>query len=211
MELLAEKAYVAIKHDILSCAIAPGEVINEKSVAAQLGTSKTPIRHAISKLAADGFVEVFPRQGTMVRHISIKDIKNVYLVRELTEPGTSALAASRATPQDIERLESLDRRLLDSGTESIDLEQHAAFHVAVAEITRVPQLVTIIASLHDQLRWFLAAQAADHGPRPPKRNHRRLLDAIRAGDADLARAITAETIVLSRDWMLNSMLDPVGR
>ncbi len=211
MELLAEKAYAAMKHDILSCAIAPGEVINEKSVAAQLGTSKTPIRHAISKLAADGFVEVFPRQGTMVRHISIKDIKNVYLVRELTEPGTSALAASRATPQDIERLESLDRRLLDSGTESIDLEQHAAFHVAVAEITRVPQLVTIIASLHDQLRWFLAAQAADHGPRPPKRNHRRLLDAIRGGDADLARAITAETIVLSRDWMLNSMLDPVGR
>ena len=211
MELLAEKAYAAMKHDILSCAIAPGEVINEKSVAAQLGTSKTPIRHAISKLAADGFVEVFPRQGTMVRHISIKDIKNVYLVRELTEPGTSALAASRATPQDIEHLESLDRRLLDSGTESIDLAQHAAFHVAVAEITRVPQLVTIIASLHDQLRWFLAAQAADHGPRPPKRNHRRLLDAIRGGDADLARAITAETIVLSRDWMLNSMLDPVGR
>lgn len=211
MELLAEKAYAAMKHDILSCAIAPGEVINEKSVAAQLGTSKTPIRHAISKLAADGFVEVFPRQGTMVRHISIKDIKNVYLVRELTEPGTSALAASRATPRDIEHLESLDRRLLDSGTESIDLEQHAAFHVAVAEITRVPQLVTIIASLHDQLRWFLAAQAADHGPRPPKRNHRRLLDAIRGGDAELARAITAETIVLSRDWMLNSMLDPVGR
>jgi DNA-binding GntR family transcriptional regulator len=211
VELLAEKAYAAIKHDILSCTLAPGEVINEKSVAARLGTSKTPIRHAISKLAADGFVEVFPRQGTMVRHISIKDIKNVYLVRELTEPGTSALAANRATPEDIEHLESLDRRLMDTGNESIDLEQHAAFHVAVAEITRVPQLVTIVASLHDQLRWFLAAQAADHGPKPPKRNHRRLLDAIRAGDAELARSITAETIVLSRDWMLKSMLDPVGR
>lgn len=211
MELLAEKAYAAMKDDILSCALAPGEVINEKALAARIGTSKTPIRNAINKLAADGFVDVFPRQGTLVKHISIKDIKNVYLVRELTEPGTSALAASRATAADIELLESLDERLLDSGTESIDLEQHAAFHVAVAEITRVPQLVTIIASLHDQLRWFLAAQAADHGPKPPKRNHRRLLDAIRTGDAELARAITAETIALSRDWMLQSMLDPGDR
>ncbi|GAB3759564.1 GntR family transcriptional regulator [Microlunatus parietis] len=206
MELLAEKAYVAIKQAILSCTIAPGEVINEKAFAHQLGTSKTPIRHAINKLAADGLVEVFPRQGTIVRHISIRDIKNVYLVRELTEPGTSALAAARATEADILRLEQLDDRLIATGADSIDLEQHAAFHVAVAEITRVPQLITIIAGIHDQLRWFLAAQAADHGPKPRKRNHRRLLNAIREHDAEQARAITAETIAMSRDWMLQSMI-----
>jgi len=206
VELLAEKAYASLKQDILSCTLPPGEVINEKALAARLGTSKTPIRHAINKLAADGFVEVFPRQGTIVKHITIRDIKNVYLVRELTEPGASALAASRADDADIERLETLDEQLVNSAAESIDLEQHAAFHVAVAEITRVPQLITIIAGLHDQLRWFLAAQAADHGPQPPKRNHRRLLDAIRGHDAEQAREITAEAVALSRDWMLQSMI-----
>lgn len=210
MELLADQAYAALKNDILSCTLAPGEVINEKARAELLGTSKTPVRNAINKLAADGFVEVFPRQGTIVKHISIRDIKNVYLVRELTEPGTSALAAGRATADDIHQLESLDDRLLNSGTDSIDLEQHAAFHVAVAAITRVPQLVTIITGLHDQLRWFLAAQAAEGGPRPPKRNHHRLLDAIRTQDPELARSITAESIALSRDWMLQSMIELEG-
>lgn len=206
MELFAERAYGVIKRDILSCALPPGSVINEKKLATDFGFSKTPVRQAINKLVAEGFVEVYPRQGTLVKHVQVRDIKNVYLVREMVEPGASALAAARATPEDIERLESLDDLQLSSGTDMLDLEKHAAFHIAVAEITRVPQLVEIITGLQDQMRWFLAAQAADGGPMPPKQNHHRLVDAVRRGDQEEARAITAESVALSRQQLLQRII-----
>lgn len=206
MELLAEKAYAAIKDEILSCALEPGSLINEKALAADLGFSKTPVRQAIGKLVAEGFVEVYPRQGTLVRHVQVRDIKNVYLIRQLVEPEASALAASRATPDDIEHLKQLDNHQLSAGEEMLDLRSHAEFHVSVCQLARIPQLTTIVAGLQDQMRWFLAAQHADGGPMPPKHNHHRLVDAIGRGDADGARAITEESIRLSREQLLQKII-----
>lgn len=206
MELLAEKAYTAIKDEILSCALEPGSLINEKALAAELGFSKTPVRQAIGKLVADGFVEVYPRRGTLVRHVQVRDIKNVYLIRGLVEPEASALAALRATPEDIVQLERLDDHQLSAGEEMLDLRSHAEFHVCVCRIARVPQLTSIVAGLQDQMRWFLAAQHADGGPMPPKHNHHRLVDAIRRGAAEDARSITEESIRMSREQLLQKII-----
>ncbi|MDN5724596.1 MAG: GntR family transcriptional regulator [Propionibacteriales bacterium] len=205
-ESLAERAYVGIKEEVLSCALPPGSLINEATLADQFGTSKTPVRQAIGKLAGEGFVDVFPRRGSLVRAVQVRDIKHVFLIRSLVEPEASALAARNATPSDIARLEELDDHQLSSGTDMLDLAAHAKFHVSVVQIARVPQLTSIITSLQDQMRWFLAAQVADGGPMPPKANHHRLVTAIRTHDAEEARAITEESIRMSREQLLHRII-----
>lgn len=204
MTSLAEHAYEGIKEEILSCAMAPGSLMNEAELARTFGTSKTPVREAIGRLAAEGFVEVFPRRGCLVRMVQVRNIKNVYLVRTLVEPEASALAAQSATAAEIAHLQELDDRL-EQG-DQLDLRAHAEFHVGVCRMARVPQLTEIVSSLQDQMRWFLAAQHADGGPMPPKTNHRRLLEALRAHDAEQARAITEESIRLSRSRLLQRIV-----
>jgi len=203
---LREVAYHSLKDDILSCRRRPGETLNEKDVAAQLGISKTPIREALTMLMGEGFVEVYPRQGTIVRHAAVRDIHNVMLVRKLTEPEVSAQAASRATGDDVAQLREMDRRQMASDSEWLDLDMHARFHVAIAEVARIPQLITVVRAMQDQMRWFLATHAAEGGTPYPKHNHAELVDAIERSDADGARAITQQSIAMSRGNLLRHLL-----
>lgn len=205
---LRESAYETLKEQILSAQRAPGETLNEKEVAASLGVSKTPVREAISRLSAEGFVEVYPRQGTIVRHIQVRDIKNVLLVRSLVEPEAAYQAALRATPEDVEQLGTLDDEQIATPEGAWpDLRQHARFHVAVAEVGRVPQLTAIVATVHDQVRWFLASHAREGGAPFPMRLHETLLEAIARGDADEARRVSEESVRTSRANLLRNLID----
>ncbi|MFX4271755.1 GntR family transcriptional regulator [Propionibacteriaceae bacterium Y1685] len=210
MESLADRAYSGIKEEILSCAMEPGSLINEAALATTFGTSKTPVRQAIGRLAGEGFVDVFPRRGSLVRAVQVRDIKNVYLVRTLVEPEVSALAARSATADDITHLQDLDDQLISTDGDTLDLRAHAEFHVSVCRIARVPQLTSIVSALQDQMRWFLAAQHADGGPMPPKTNHHRLLQAISDHDPEQARAITEESIRMSRARLLQRIIHTSG-
>lgn len=203
---LRELAYRTLKEDILCCRRRAGETLNEKDVAAQLGISKTPIREALTMLMGEGFVEVYPRQGSIVRHAAVRDIHNVMLVRQLTEPEVSAQAASRATSDDVARLHELDRLQMAGSSESLDLEMHARFHVTVAEVARIPQLTTVVRAMQDQMRWFLASHAADGGAPYPKHNHAELVDAIERRQPDEARGITEQSISMSRGNLLRHLL-----
>lgn len=203
---LREVAYQTLKEDILSCRRAAGETLNEKDVAAELGISKTPVREALTMLMGEGFVEVYPRQGTIVRHAAVRDIHNVMLVRQLTEPEVSARAASRATAEDIAALREMDRQQMNTDSEWLDLEMHARFHVGVAEVARIPQLTTVVRAMQDQMRWFLASHAAQGGQPYPKHNHAELVEAIEAGQPDDARALTEQSIAMSRNNLLRHLL-----
>lgn len=203
---LREIAYQTLKEDILSCRRRAGDTLNEKDVAAQLGISKTPVREALTMLMGEGFVEVYPRQGTIVRHAAVRDIHNVMLVRELTEPEVSARAASRATAEDVAALRRLDRQQMDSVSNWLDLEMHSRFHVAIAEVARIPQLTTVVQAMQDQMRWFLATHAAEGGQPYPKHNHTELIDTIESGQPEDARALTEQSIAMSRGNLLRHLL-----
>lgn len=199
-------AYQSLKEDILSCQLRPGDTVYEKDVADRLGTSKTPVREAIAVLTGEGFVEVYPRQGTIVRRAGVRDIRNVMLMRHLVEPEASAQAASRAVDSDIARLRVLDEEQLNGNLPSLDLEQHAQFHIAVAEIARIPQLTTVVRAMQDQMRWFLATHASDGGAPFPKHSHVPLVDAIERGCPDDARDIAEERISMARETLLRHLI-----
>ncbi len=83
---LKEKAYNLIKEKIIKCELMPGSDISEAQVAEELGMSRTPVREALLRLEQEKFVNIYPRKGIIVSPISVKDIYEVFQVRQMVEP-----------------------------------------------------------------------------------------------------------------------------
>lgn len=190
-----ERVYGLLRADILRCELRPGQLIIEADLADRYGTSKTPVRQALSRLAMEGMVDTLPRRGWMVRHITVRDVRHVYLLRRLLEPEAAAMAAEIATPNDIARLERLDEEQWAAGREEMDFSLHSDFHLAVADLARVPRLSGILAGLHTHVQWFLRVQALDdEGHVPRKHRHTELIAAIRDRDAQAARNVMTRNL-----------------
>ena len=86
MMSLKRKAYDIIKENIITCRYMPGEFLNETQLMEEIGTSRTPIREALSKLEQEKFVRILSKKGIMVSELSLKEIGDVYQVRLMLEP-----------------------------------------------------------------------------------------------------------------------------
>ncbi|MDY8108754.1 GntR family transcriptional regulator [Fulvimarina sp. 2208YS6-2-32] len=103
----ADRVYEEIRRGILKGSLKPGEKITEELLAERFGASRTPVRSAIVRLAADGFVDMTPRSGTVIKHRSQRDIADIYEVRALLESAAAGLAARSRTTADLDALKSL--------------------------------------------------------------------------------------------------------
>ena len=205
---LAEQAYAKLKRDIVGCRHRPGSLINEGELAALYGMSKTPIREALSLLEREGFIQVLPRRGTLVKTIELEDIQNTFLLRMLIEPESAALAASRGTTQQLKVIsETSDavgtKRRSNAGAEQ--LTAHRLFHEAIAEASGIREMVTLVRSLHDKVEWFYNYERVPTAHSSGD-NNGDLASAICAGDADRARSLAAESIRLARQHLIDVLI-----
>lgn len=77
--------YAVLRHRIIMFELLPGELLSEHRLAAQLGTSRTPVRRALDRLAGEGCVEVFPQRGTQVSRISLARLHQAVFLRTALE------------------------------------------------------------------------------------------------------------------------------
>ena len=82
-DLLSTKVYRILKASIIKGDLKPGEKLLERKIAEQLGVSRTPVREAIQKIAAEGFVKMEPNLGIVVHEFSFKDLKEVLQIRRV--------------------------------------------------------------------------------------------------------------------------------
>ena len=97
-EALADRAYYAIRELIVSLDLRPGLVVNERELMQRLDLGRTPIREAVRRLAQEQLVEVFPRRGTFVTNVEIRDLASICDVRSAssrTQPGSPPSARMR--------------------------------------------------------------------------------------------------------------------
>lgn len=207
---LTETAYKHVKKRILSLELAPDSLVDEASIARDLGVSKTPVRQALNRLAQEGFVRVLAQRGTLVARSSLSDIQQVYLLRQLLEPEVSRLAALRATGDQITHLMRLDQEFERSDELEPDLDKHTEFHVAVAATAGVPRLTRIVTELQEQMQWFMAVRAAAGGILPARHHHQELVNAIEAGDGEAARQITEQSLRQSRENIVREIVATSG-
>ena len=104
---LGAEAYGRIRERIVSLELPPAMLIDEQSLAAEIGLGLTPVRQALRRLAWENLVVIMPRRGTLVADVNPADLSALFEVRIELEGLAAELAASRATPRQLEALADL--------------------------------------------------------------------------------------------------------
>jgi DNA-binding GntR family transcriptional regulator len=193
----ADRAYKRIKDMIVTLEMSPGTVIQEHVLKEQLKLGRTPIREALKRLEAENLVIIKPRRGIFVADITITDLTQIYEVRIELETLCARLAAQRATPAFINRMEGLvdEYRAIASSDLSALFAIDRQFHITLAEATQNVFLSRELALFYNlSLRiWYLALnsiQAIDIDVEA----HPSILDAIKHQDTILAEERMREHI-----------------
>src|SRR3954452_7882627 len=111
----AERTLASLRELILDGDLRPGTRLGEGELAARLGVSRTPVREALTRLAAEGLVEIAPNRGARVATWTVAELEGVFDLRMSLEPQLTGFAVARATPEDVAELEELAQRMVDVG------------------------------------------------------------------------------------------------
>lgn len=184
----------------------------ERDLAGKFVVSRTSVREALRALESLGFVEIRPGEGTFVREGSVEAlveplalvltsqreaIGDLFEARRLLEPAIAALAARRATPEEIQEME----RILDEQAKEIDrggtgLVQDDQFHSAIAAAAHNQVITRLVHAIMDLLSQ--GREESLHTPGRPQRSHQdhqRVLEAIRRRQASAAEQAMREHVI----------------
>ncbi|MDI2099554.1 GntR family transcriptional regulator [Ruicaihuangia caeni] len=192
----SDRAYRTLRDEIVRWELRPGTVLAEVEQAARLGVSRTPLREALSRLAADGLVAAHAGRGLVVTAMSADDIRNLFEVRRALDEQAARLAAQRADDEVFSELESAFERapeLLrgDDPDRDAYYELVARFDAALDDAVQNPYLVGAMKQLRTHL-VRIRRLAIDDLPRlrAGAAEHLLIVRAIRAGDGELAAHAT---------------------
>lgn len=215
---LAERAYVALREEVLNHRLPVGELLNERWLCEQLGYGRTPVREALQRLHQEELVQVVPRKGVLIRPDSISRILDLLDARSIIEPVLAGRAAERATPADVDALKQImspDDATHQPDASSVDrfIERDRAFHAKLAEIGGSAVLIEVQKALHERAMRFWYSnlwRTLDEGKAADE--HAAVIDAIARGDAPAATRTMAAHIaeITARLRKLQSMA-PGGR
>lgn len=195
---LEEMVFSKLEEEILSGMLARGEALGEIALSKRLGVSRTPVRGALHRLAEEGLVQVLPNRGATVIGINMDDLVDIYNIRERLEGLASALAAKRATPEEIKRLtdvvELADFYISKNDTEHIK-ELDTVFHSIIYSASGSRFLSGTLSELHRKIKSYRKRSLAVPGRlEKTAEEHREILEAIKRGDAEEADRLTSDHI-----------------
>lgn len=216
---LYEQMAQNIREQIVRGELSAGDKLpNERLLAEQFGVSRTVVRETIKTLKQEGLIEVRPGLGTFVVDatgealtqsfgllMSIskeRSLMDIVEIREILEPEIAALAATRATPEDIEGMERAIV-VMDDNLKSIPqyTEGDHSFHLTLAKATKNSIIPLLMASIVDLLQELRTRIAQVEGARERgQEHHRRIIQAVKAKDPQAAReAMQAHLRQVRRD------------
>jgi DNA-binding GntR family transcriptional regulator len=207
---IAEKAYRELRLSVVECRVAPGQHLTEAAVARQLGVGKTPAREALRRLVLEGLARVRPRHGYIVAPITLRDVQELFDLRLLVEPAAAAMATGNLQTVSTTNLKRLSLVGYDRGGPGAVrkfVRSNTEFHEQIARLSgnhRVEHLVVQLLSESERLINFGALSHPQSARTVDE--HVRLVEAIEAGNAPLARRIAEEHIRATREMVIESLL-----
>ncbi|MFJ6983382.1 MULTISPECIES: GntR family transcriptional regulator [unclassified Streptomyces] len=191
---LRERVYEALLELITTRALRPGEHLVENELADRLGVSRQPVREALQRLNAEGWVELRPAQGAYVRLPTEEEAGQLLAVRALLRSEAAGLAATRARPADVEALTGICGQG-GSAVAADDLDRagtlDALFHAKVMDLAGNAVLAGLAAQIDRRARWYHAPGSRARDGRTWS-GYRDVTAAIAAGDQPLAARLTRE-------------------
>jgi DNA-binding GntR family transcriptional regulator len=188
----SERIYLDLRRRIRDLDLLPGSRLDKNAIALEFGVSRAPVSEAFSRLAEEGLVDVFPQSGTFVSPVRREDIRESLLIRTGLEVEATRRVAAIADDQLLEQLEANlhDQDLAVNGGDLRALyELDEAFHAIIFDALHAARVHRLL----EQSRAILDRPRFHALPEPGRAKdtvaeHRRIADAIRTGDAELAGA-----------------------
>jgi DNA-binding GntR family transcriptional regulator len=204
----AASLYETIRDDIISGRLKPNERLVVADLAERHGTSTNPVREVLQLLRGEGYVVFSPNRGARVRPIDHDFVRNIYEISALIEPMLTRWFVGMATHEDIAELERIENLIeannfadpiLHSG---LDVEFHTVvyqrhYNRYAAEIWWKHREVLRAVSQRYHTTLIRRAQVI--------REHRELIQFIKAGEADKAASIVAQHVEGSGRHILEHM------
>jgi DNA-binding GntR family transcriptional regulator len=206
---LEDYAHHALKQAILSQQLAPGEEVTLQSLEEALGVSRTPIRQAVRRLAASGFISMLPHTTLRVRELDVAEARELYRIRRPLEVIAVAQAIERRTDEDVALLEealSASERAYEAAEPWEIITANRMLHRRLYAPCAMPILLGVIEDLSDRCeryRWTeIVAQATAAESR---RQHRDLVAAARDRDARLAETLVERHLDLAEQTVVAAL------
>jgi GntR family transcriptional regulator, rspAB operon transcriptional repressor len=195
---LPDHVYAVLKQQILSCVLKPDERLIEKRLCEELRVSRTPLREALNRLSHEELLSFQPHAGYRVASITINSFRNLIELRAIVEPQAAALAAQRATEEDIADLRACASLPYDPNDDRgfVDYcRANAKFHLRVVRTARNAALENIVMSaldLYQRPTYLKIGRQLD--PKNPSAKHIAITEAIAQHNVELARDIMLQHI-----------------
>ncbi len=164
---LAEEAYERLVRKITRLEAEPGSVLVERDLMAEFGIGRTPLREAMQRLAIERLVNHQPNRGMFVSEITAAGVQQIYEFRAMLDGQAAALAAARATAEQVHALDTLQRELV-SATEEGDVDAYVEadrhFYRVLGEAAHnawIADSIPRIFNLHLRL-WFFISRRLGH-------------------------------------------------
>lgn len=190
-----------LREGILACVFSPGQRLDVKALADQLGVSPTPVKDAINRLAAEGFIDIRPRSGTFVAEITPEGVAETFEIRRALECLAAEAVVQRLTPQLLKRfaglIEELDRPIASEEDLMAHERANVALHALIVEASGNRRLQEIYRSLNAHLtiaRIHSRRRPNAHRLDKEQEEHRAILTALEARDAAALVAVLGEHI-----------------
>jgi len=150
---LYEQVAERLRTRILAHTLPPGSWIDEQSIAAEYGISRTPLREALKVLASEGLVTMKLRRGAYVTEVSERDLSEVFYLLALLESDAAAAVATQATAAELAELQTLHEHL-ESTVADRDafFRANEQFHIRLLQIADNRWRLQLVADLRKVMK-----------------------------------------------------------
>lgn len=201
-ENLTQRAYKAIRDEILKGKLNGQQRLTEGFFAERLGVSKSPIREALNRLEAEGLITIEPRRGASVINLSVEDVEEIYELREILE--AAAVRHVVADQRTCARLHAA----LEAAQEGLRQEDKVAyiladadFHRTIAQANTNSRLRRILENMHGQM-LVLRHQTFELSSNRSVLEHEEILNALEKGDKERASQLMTQHVQSVRQKLL---------
>ena len=203
---LWQKVYDELFRRIIAKELLPGDVLDRRRLAEELGVSLSPVVHALGRLDHEGFLEVLPRRGTRLRVIRREDFRGQMLARNALECQAARVICGRPVEENGRRLQALAKRVDATRVgRRINWEAEVAFHRALVAMVGCPVFLREYDRVMRVGLFVLVSTFSESNPFPidPSRSwHADLVGKLRTAKPDVAERALREHLEMGRETYL---------
>jgi DNA-binding GntR family transcriptional regulator len=212
-QLAQERVYAYIKEAIVAVHLRPGQRLRSEEIAQAVNASRTPVREALSRLAQEGLVERESGWGYVIKHVSVKDVLDLFNVREALEVEAAREVAPHLDDHiiaELVHLNAIAEQLFSDGDVEGFLRQNRQFHETLARATGNRLLQQMLGSIHDRVRQVGTLLVELHEPRLKELllENRRIVSAIRKKDPSALECAVRHHIRRGREHVMRLITAP---